>query len=123
MAGYDAGNGNSIFFEHGQHATSICGTLWSVPGIFFKPYPANHFTHTIVDNGRALRKQGLTPERIAGAEIGVPASVVRTVGEPLAKKQAPSTTYEAQFSGPYALVVGMFGRGAWAPRSRTTGPS
>lgn len=29
MAGYDARLGNSIFFERGQHATSICGTVGS----------------------------------------------------------------------------------------------
>ena len=144
MAGYDEASGRNLYFEHGQHATSICGTLgarrerrpaggldadglvhalgiaasmgsgvieanrtggtvkrlhcgwaahagvaaaglvvhgftgpptvlegrfgffeawlhgeacpgrvteglgahWEVPGIFFKPYPANHFTHT-----------------------------------------------------------------------------
>ena len=147
MAGYDEQSRNSIFFEHGQHATSICGALgaavsagllygldaeqithsvgiaasmasgiieanrtggtvkrmhcgwaahagvsaaqlvrhgftgpatvlegrfgffqawlhgqfnpaaisdglgeeWAVPDIFFKPYPANHFTHTAID--------------------------------------------------------------------------
>ncbi|HSF26759.1 MAG TPA: MmgE/PrpD family protein, partial [Actinomycetes bacterium] len=27
MAGYDEAAGNSTFFEHGQHATSICGAL------------------------------------------------------------------------------------------------
>ena len=27
MAGYDAELGNSVFFEHGQHATSICGAM------------------------------------------------------------------------------------------------
>jgi 2-methylcitrate dehydratase PrpD len=102
-------------FLHGQFdsdAVSVgLGTQWSVPSIFFKPYPANHFTHTIVDNGRALRERGIAPDQVATAEIGVPASVVRTVGEPLAKKQSPGTTYEAQFSGPYALAVGMFGGG------------
>jgi 2-methylcitrate dehydratase PrpD len=30
MAGYDKEAGNSVFFEHGQHATSICGAMgWS----------------------------------------------------------------------------------------------
>src|SRR5690606_32532445 len=29
MAGYDREAGNSTFFEHGQHATSICGALGS----------------------------------------------------------------------------------------------
>src|SRR5690606_33103326 len=27
MAGYDEKLGNSVFFEHGQHATSICGAM------------------------------------------------------------------------------------------------
>ena len=27
MAGYDEQAGNSTFFEHGQHATSICGAM------------------------------------------------------------------------------------------------
>ncbi|MGH3662107.1 MAG: MmgE/PrpD family protein [Micromonosporaceae bacterium] len=27
MAGYDPRSGNSMFFEHGQHATSICGAM------------------------------------------------------------------------------------------------
>lgn len=27
MAGFDADAGNSLFFEHGQHATAICGTV------------------------------------------------------------------------------------------------
>lgn len=29
MAGYDRELGNSVFFEHGQHATSICGAMGS----------------------------------------------------------------------------------------------
>ncbi|HEX7304756.1 MmgE/PrpD family protein [Lentzea sp.] len=209
MAGYDPDSGNSVFFEHGQHATSICGAVgsavaaallggageeeiahaigivasqssgiieanrtggtvkrlhcgwaaqagvssarlahhgftgpptvfegrfgffeaflrgeyrpeaitgglgtdWEVPRIFFKPYPANHFTHTIVDAAADLRRQGLEPDDVESLEIGVPAPVVRTVGDPIEKKRTPGTPYEAQFSGPYAAVVGMFGGG------------
>ncbi|MFD5824139.1 MmgE/PrpD family protein [Lentzea sp. NPDC060358] len=209
MAGYDPRSGNSVFFEHGQHATSICGAVgsavaaallggadeqeiahaigivasqsagiieanrtggtvkrlhcgwaaqagvtsarlarhgftgpptvfegrfgffeaflrgeyrpeaitdglgsdWEVPRIFFKPYPANHFTHTIVDAAGILREQGLAPGDVESLEIGVPAPVVRTVGDPIEKKRTPSTPYEAQFSGPYAAAVGLFGGG------------
>jgi len=207
MAGYDRATNNSVFFEHGQHATSICGAIgsavaaaslygldeagiahaigvsasmssgvieanrtggtvkrlhcgwaahagvsaaqlvrhgftgpptvlegrfgffeaflhgrfdadaltdglgekWEVPGIFFKPYPANHFTHTVVDAGRALREQGVDPDEVESLVIGVPAPVVRTVGEPIERKRAPTTPYEAQFSGPYAVSVGLLG--------------
>ena len=89
--------------------TDGLGERWAVPGIFFKPYPANHFTHTIVDAGRALRAQGVDPAEIESLTIGVPAAVVRTVGEPIERKRTPKTSYEAQFSGPYAAVIGLLG--------------
>ncbi|KAA9381548.1 MmgE/PrpD family protein [Microbispora cellulosiformans] len=207
MAAYDPELGNSVFFEHGQHATSICGAMggavaaalllglgeegvrhalgvtasmaagvieanrtggtvkrlhcgwaahsavtaaqlvrrgftgpptvlegrfgffeafvrdrydpsavtdglgeqWEVPGIFFKPYPANHFTHTAVDAAALLRERGVRPEDVRSATLGVPSAVVRTIGEPIAGKREPQTGYQAQFSGPYAVAVGLFG--------------
>lgn len=210
MAGYDAELGNSVYFEHGQHATSICGamgaavsaamlmelsedlvtdvlgvtasmasgiiegnrsggtvkrmhcgwaahsavmaaelvrrgvtgpptvlegrfgffeaflrsevrleevteelgTRWAVPGIFFKPYPANHFTHTAVDAGRRLREQGVTTDQVAAIELRVPSAVIRTIGEPIEVKRAPETGYQAQFSGPFAVVAGLVGDGS-----------
>lgn len=208
MAGYDRKLGNSVFFEHGQHATSICGAMgaavaasmllgegpedtvnalgltasfasglieanrtggtvkrlhcgwaaqsalnaaqlvargftgpptviegrfgflraflredadvdtitdglgedWEVPGIFFKPYPANHFTHTVIDAGIRLRGR-VDVKDIVGVEVGVPASVIRTIGEPIDVKRTPETGYQAQFSAPYALVAGLLGGG------------
>lgn len=106
------------FFEawlHGQFfpeaITTNLGAEWSVPGIFFKPYPANHFTHTTVDAGRALRERGLAPDQVATVVIGVAGSTVRTIGEPIEVKRAPETGYQAQFSGPYAFAAGLFGGG------------
>lgn len=207
MAGYDTTLGNSVFFEHGQHATSICGAMgaaaaaamlfrlgesgvvhalgvtasmasgiieanrtggtvkrlhcgwaahsavtaarlvqrgftgpptalegrfgffqaflrgeadfsqitdglgteWSVPGIFFKPYPANHFTHSAIDAGMALRERGLPLDRVARIELRVPSAVIRTIGQPIEVKRAPETGYQAQFSGPFAVVAGLVG--------------
>ena len=209
MAGYAEASGTSVFFEHGQHATSICGTLgssvaaamlygldadgilhslglagsmaaglieanrtggtvkrmhcgwaahaglsaaqlvmhgftgpptvlegrfgfyqawlhgqfdasaitdglgerWTVPDIFFKPYPANHFTHTVIDAARALRQRGLSADDLERVQVGVPASIVRTIGEPIEVKRRPETAYMAQFSGPYAVAAGLFGGG------------
>ncbi|NPC97647.1 MmgE/PrpD family protein [Nocardioides sp. zg-DK7169] len=106
------------FFQawlHGQFfpeaITDGLGTEWSVPGIFFKPYPANHFTHTTVDAGRALRERGLRPEDVASVVVGVAGSTVRTIGEPIEVKRTPVTGYQAQFSGPYAFAAGLFGGG------------
>jgi len=209
MAGYDEESGNSTFFEHGQHATSICGALgggvaagllygfdepaltnvlgvagsmasgiieanrtggtvkrmhcgwaahaavsaaqlvrhgftgpptvlegrfgffeawlhgrfnaaavtdqlgvvWEVPGIFFKPYPANHFTHTAIDAAAALRRRGVDLDQIESMELGVASPIVRTIGEPIEVKRSPETGYMAQFSGPYAVVAGLLGGG------------
>jgi 2-methylcitrate dehydratase PrpD len=209
MAGYDDTTGNSLFFEHGQHATSICGTLggavsaallyglgadgvtsalgvaasmasglieanrtggtvkrmhcgwaaqsavsaaqlvrygftgpptvlegrfgffeawlhgrynpaavteklgerWAVPDIFFKPYPANHFTHAAIDAALALRQRGVRPDDVLSLRLGVAAPTVRTIGEPIETKRTPQTGYMAQFSGPYAVAAGLFGGG------------
>ncbi|CAM3259891.1 MmgE/PrpD family protein [Nocardioides dubius] len=109
------------FFEawlHGQFfptaITDGLGTEWSVPGIFFKPYPANHFTHTTVDAGRAFAAQGITPELVAEVVIGVAGSTARTIGEPIEVKRTPETGYQAQFSGPYAFAAGLIGGGGLA---------
>lgn len=210
MAGYDADSGNSMFFEFGQHATSICGAMgsavaaamllgadergivdalgvaasmssgiieanrtggtvkrvhcgwaaragvsaaelvsygltgpptalegrfgffqawlhgaevhlaevtdglgdrWAVPDIFFKPYPANHFTHAGIDAAIRLRERGLDPAQIEHIELRVAEAPHRTIGQPIDVKRAPETGYMAQFSGPYAVVAGLLGGG------------
>jgi 2-methylcitrate dehydratase PrpD len=87
------------------------GDRWSVPGIFFKPYPANHFTHAGIDAARALRIRGLDVSAIRSIELGVPAATLRTIGEPIEVKRTPETGYMAQFSGPYTVVAGLLGGG------------
>jgi 2-methylcitrate dehydratase PrpD len=85
------------------------GETWSVPGIFFKPYPANHFTHAAIDAGAALRGRGVPLDRVRAIELRVPTAVIRTIGQPIEEKRAPTTGYQAQFSGPYAVVAGLLG--------------
>lgn len=209
MAGYDPELGNSVYFEHGQHATSICGALgsalavgllsglsgaqlqdalgiaasmasgiieanrtsgtvkrihcgwaahagvvaadlarlgvtgpptalegrfglfeaflhgrsfpdqvseglgarWEIERLFIKPYPANHFTHAVVDAARLLRERGLRVDDLASVRVGVPTAVVRTIGDPIELKRRPRSGYHAQFSGPYAVAVGLLGGG------------
>ncbi|MGH3401374.1 MAG: MmgE/PrpD family protein, partial [Streptosporangiaceae bacterium] len=104
------------FFEAWLHGradlsavTGELGTRWAVPGIFFKPYPANHFTHTAIDAAAGLRRRGVDPWDIESMELGVAAPIVRTIGEPIEVKRQPETGYMAQFSGPYAVVAGLLG--------------
>ena len=95
-----------------EEVTDGLGATWAVPGIFFKPYPANHFTHTAVDAGQRLRESGVRTEDLTAIELGVPSAVVRTIGEPIEVKRAPETGYQAQFSGPFAVVAGLVGDGS-----------
>ncbi|MGU3432434.1 MmgE/PrpD family protein [Actinomycetes bacterium M1A6_2h] len=102
------------WLHQGGRASEILdglGTEWAVPGIFFKPYPANHFTHAAVDAGAALRGRGIAPRDVETLVLGVPAANLRTIGEPIEVKRSPATGYMAQFSGPYAVAVGMLGGG------------
>ncbi|MCC3266943.1 MmgE/PrpD family protein [Arthrobacter gengyunqii] len=106
------------FFQawlHGQfnpaEITDGLGERWQVQDIFFKPYPANHFTHAAVDAAAALRRAGIGPDDVESLTLGVPAPNLRTIGEPLAVKQKPETGYMAQFSGPYAVAAGLLGGG------------
>lgn len=95
-----------------QAITDGLGARWEVPRIFFKPYPANHFTHALIDGALALRARGIGPEDIESVVGGVAAPTVRTIGEPLEAKRTPATGYQAQFSGPYAIAAAMHGGSA-----------
>jgi 2-methylcitrate dehydratase PrpD len=106
------------FFQawlHGKYNPSAItdglGVDWEVPTIFFKPYPANHFTHTAVDAASAIRRRGIDLDEIVAIDLGVAAAIVHTIGEPIEIKRAPETGYMAQFSGPYAVAAGLLGGG------------
>ncbi len=104
------------FFEawlHGsftvEEITEGLGVIWSLPGIFFKPYPANHFTHAAIDAAIRLRDSGITPDEIESITVGVATPTVRTIGEPLEVKQKPETGYMAQFSAPFVVAAALCG--------------
>ncbi len=84
---------------------------WSVPGIFFKPYPANHFTHGAVDVALELRAAGVTLADVAHVRIGAAAKTVRTMGRPIEQKRNPESGYHAKFSGPYVFAAALAGGG------------
>ncbi|MBC7301238.1 MAG: MmgE/PrpD family protein [Nocardia sp.] len=84
------------------------GEHWELPGIFFKPYPCNHFTHAGIDAARALRGE-VDPADIAEIELGVPKPVLRTIAEPPAAKAAPESGYHAAFSGPFTVARALLG--------------
>jgi 2-methylcitrate dehydratase PrpD len=87
------------------------GERWELPGIFFKPYPCNHFTHAGIDAALVLRARGIDPAKIGEIELGLPSPVLRTVAEPAAEKARPRSGYHAAFSGPYTVAAALLGGG------------
>jgi len=87
------------------------GEEWELTRVFFKPYPANHFTHAGLDAAIKLREEGLDIEEIEEIELGVASPVLRTIAEPEDEKARPRTGYAAQFSGPFTVATALVGGG------------
>ncbi len=88
------------------------GERWEVPGIFFKPYPANHYTHAGIDAAIAIReKHQVDPDQIERIDLGSGRSPLRTIGEPREEKIRPRSGYHAQFSGPFTVATALLGGG------------
>lgn len=87
------------------------GEHWELPGIFFKPYPCNHFTHAGIDAALELRRRGVDPVSIVELELGVPSPVLRTIAQPAEEKARPRSGYHAAFSGPYTVASALLGGG------------
>ena len=87
------------------------GEQWELTRTFFKPYPANHFTHAGIDAAMALRGQGLDPDDVEALDLGVAAPVLRTIAQPEEEKARPKTGYAAQFSGPFTVATALVGGG------------
>jgi len=83
------------------------GERWEIERIFFKPYPANHFTHAGIDAALAVRARGVRPNHIEHIRLGVARPTVRTIGQPIEAKRAPETGYQAQFSGPFTIAAAL----------------
>lgn len=94
-------------------ATEGLARSWQIEEVSLKPFPACHFTHAAIDAALALHRKGAAKVGdIAEVTVLVPADVVKTVCEPVANKQTPANSYDAQFSIPYlvgtALLRGRF---------------
>jgi len=87
------------------------GEHWELARTFFKPYPANHFTHAGIDAAMQLREDGLNLDDVEALELGVAAPVLRTIAQPEGEKARPKTGYAAQFSGPFTVATALVGGG------------
>jgi 2-methylcitrate dehydratase PrpD len=87
------------------------GEEWELPRVFFKPYPANHFTHAGIDAAIRLREEGLDVGEIEDIELGTATPTLRTIAEPEEEKAKPKTGYAAKFSGPFTVATALLGGG------------
>jgi 2-methylcitrate dehydratase PrpD len=87
------------------------GEEWELPRVFFKPYPANHFTHAGIDAALKLREEGLDVEEIEEIEVGAATAVLRTIAQPEDEKAKPATGYSAKFSAPFTVATALVGGG------------
>jgi 2-methylcitrate dehydratase PrpD len=96
--------------DHDQLTVGL-GEHWETPGIFFKPYPCNHFTHAGIDAALRLRDAGVSADRIVSLTLGVPKPVLHTIGEPAQEKARPRSGYHGAFSGPFTVASALLGGG------------
>jgi 2-methylcitrate dehydratase PrpD len=96
---------------HPDEVVSGLGSRWRTPEIAFKPYPCNHFTHTVADAALAMRARGLTPEDVDEVTIKTAEASWRTIGDPIEKKRTPQTPYHAKFSAPFVFAAALVGGG------------
>ena len=93
-----------------QEITEGLGEEWCIPGIFYKPYPANHFTHAGIDAARALARE-ISPDEIDSIVLGVATPTLRTIAQPREEKIRPQSGYHGAFSGPFTVAAALLGGG------------
>lgn len=101
-----------------EAVTEALGERWDTPGIFYKPYPCNHFTHALVDAAIALRASGIRAEDVEHVTIGTAAASWRTIGDPIEEKRRPRTPYHSAFSGPFVFATALVGGSGLGVSSR-----
>ncbi|NOT63189.1 MAG: MmgE/PrpD family protein, partial [Acidobacteria bacterium] len=93
-------------FDEGEFVNGL-GETWCVPEIFYKPYPANHFTHAGIDAALKLAARIDNLDDIVDIELGVPSPVLRTIAQPPEQQARPQSGYHAQFSGPFTIAIAL----------------
>ena len=89
------------------------GERWELPGIFFKPYPCNHFTHAGIDAAlRAARRAASTRRHRGRSSSACPSAVLRTIARAAPRRRPardPATTRRS--AGPYTVAAALLGGG------------
>lgn len=89
------------------------GERWMTTEIALKPYPCCHFTHAFIDGAAgALDDLGvltLSADEIESIETPIHPMLIPMVCEPVERKIAPTTIYDALFSVPFVVAQRLTG--------------
>jgi 2-methylcitrate dehydratase PrpD len=106
-----------LFETHlGESATKVesnvvaegLGQTWHIVDVSPKPYPICHLSHGCAEAAIEMaRRTNLQAADVVEVTALIPAEAMSLVGEPLEQKRRPASEYEAMFSAPYAVAVGL----------------
>jgi 2-methylcitrate dehydratase PrpD len=100
--------GNNAAAAKTASAMEALGQKWHVLDVSPKPYPICHLTHGCAEAAIEIaRRNDIQVADISEVTALVPAQAMSLVAEPLEQKRRPSSEYEAMFSAPYAVAVGL----------------
>jgi 2-methylcitrate dehydratase PrpD len=90
--------------EAGSDVSGDLGRRWELLGTTIKPYPACQLSHAALDALASVRT-GFAVEEVEHIAVDVPSASVPIVCEPVHRKLAPATPYEAKFSMQWCLAA------------------
>ena len=97
---------------HGQRLLEGLGQALQILTVAIKPYGCCRYNHGLIDCVLALREEGeIRPDEVEKMRLGVLRAGALLVAEPSARKRAPESIVDAQFSAPFAAAVALV-RGA-----------
>jgi 2-methylcitrate dehydratase PrpD len=125
--GYDEELRNSVFFERGLHATSICGAVGAAVAVAMLQGQDEAGIASAAGIAASMGAGLLEANRTGGtvkrvhcgwaARCGVAAAdlarhgLTGTIAEPPEAKARPASGYHAAFSGPYTVAAALLGGG------------
>jgi len=98
--------GLAALYERGEMRPDLLfedlGRNWRILEYSFKPYPCCRCNHTVIGLGLRLHAEGVRPEAVESAEIGLGHVNWLTVGEPYDAKR--DSVVHAQFNAAYGFA-------------------
>ena len=85
--------------------TAELGQRWETTRIGIKPYPSCQLMHVSLDATRQVLDRIPSPDDVASIVAQVHPDTAPTVCEPVDRKVAPRTSYDAKFSLPWSIAA------------------